>query len=244
MSQSKYLSPPQAPIAFNHTVDSIKDSVNRICDNTKSVLDNLVATIQPEAATFANTILPIVQAEDDSIIGISVLDTYQKVSSNAAVRAAAAEASTQHAHFGIDCGARRDVFRLVDAVWRRDEPALDTESRKLLREMRNDYIRNGLALEAEADRDRLTEIRKRLSTIATEYGRNIDEDLNFLHFTPEDLDGVSEDALASLPKGSGENEGKYGVTSKAAHYGPVLSQAHSSETRKRLLGYREQQVST
>jgi len=241
MSSSKYLSPPQPPLAFNHTVESIKESVKRICETTKSVLDNLVATVKPEDATFANVILPIVEREDENIVAISVLETYQKVSNDAALRAASAEASTEYSHFGIDSGARRDVFRLVDAVWRRNEE-LDPESKKLVREMRRDYVRNGLALESEADRERLKEIRKRLSTIATEYGRNIDEDTECLYFTPEELDGVSEDALAQLPRGSGENEGKYGVTHKTTHYVPVFSQAHSAETRKRLSNSRELQV--
>lgn len=241
MIPGKYCNPPQAPLVFNATAASIHEDSKNVCDRTRSLLDTLVTSLTPDDATFANVLHPIALDENERSSVSSVLDLYEKVSADPALREAAAEAGKVRSHFLIDCGMREDVFRLVDAAFKKNE-ALDTESRKLLTEERRNYLRNGLALDTELERDRLKEIRKRLSTIASEFGRNIDEEGSAMWFTRDELQGVPEDVLNGLECGTGEFEGKLSVTFKDPDYGPLMQFARSSETREKAFKQRENAV--
>jgi metallopeptidase MepB len=232
MIPEKYSSPPQAPLTFCATVESIFEDNKRLCDNTKAVLDELVATITPKGATFDNVLRPLAQDEDERQLVSSVLGLYLKVSTDPAVREASAQAEIARSNFMIDCGMREDVFRLVDSVFQKNEATVDPESRKLLVEERRNYVRNGLALSSQSGRDRLKEIQKRLTTIRTEFAKNLDEEEEAIWFTPEELAGVPEDVLIGLDRGTGELEGKLKVTLKQTDIDPLMQFAVSSETRR------------
>ena len=158
MILEKYSSPPQAPLIFSATTESILEDNKRICDNTKAVLDKLVTTITPKEASFEHVLRPIAQDENERQLVSGVLGLYLKVSPDPAIREAAAKAEKERSHFLIDCAAREDVFRLVDSAFQKNEAAVDPESRKFLVEERRNYVRNGLSLSSQSERDRLTEI--------------------------------------------------------------------------------------
>jgi metallopeptidase MepB len=73
----------------------------------------------------------------------------------------------------IEMSMREDVFRLVDAVYKKSEGdkglgrGLGSESWRLLEKERKSFIRMGLGIEKGPKRDRFKEIKKRLSQVCT-----------------------------------------------------------------------------
>lgn len=233
MTSNKYTNPPQTPIIFSATVESIVEDNKKLCDSTRAFLDRLVATIPHKEATFENVLLPIAQAENERQLVFGVLGLYLKVCPDPAMREASAKAQKESSHFTVESSMREDVFRLVDSVFQKNE-AVDPESRKLLVEERRNYVRNGLALPSKSDRDRLKEIRKRLSTITTDFSNNLDEEEHMIWFTPAELEGVSEDILSRLESGIGELKGKLKVTLDSPDVSSLMGMASSSKRGKRF----------
>lgn len=265
---AKYANPPQPPPLFTGTKDSIVADSKRLCDKTRSLLDSLVAKINPAenpaAATFDSVLRPQIEDENDSSLSARILGFYQYVSGDSALRDASTEADKILDEFAIECGMREDVFRLVDAVYKKSglgeslekdknrliDEALakaagldDVESARLLERERQSYIRNGLGLPEGPKRDRFKEIKKRLSQIQIEFQKNLNEENGGIWFTKEELDGVPQDVLDTLEKGTGENEGKLRLTFKYPDLFPTLKFAKNPETRRKVLIANENKVS-
>jgi metallopeptidase MepB len=267
VDMAKYANPPQAPPLFTGTKDSIVADSKALCDHTRSLLDSLVATIKPaenpSAATFDSVLRPQTEDENRSSLSARILGFYQYVSGDSALRDASTEAEKIMDEFGIECSMREDVFRLVDAVYNRsglsesaqkDKDRLidlalantagldNVESARLLEKERKSYIRNGLGLPEGPKRDRFKEIKKRLSQIQIAFQKNLNEENNGIWFTPEQLDGVPQDVLDTLEKGTGENEGKIRLSFKYPDLFPTLKFAKHPETRRKVFIDNENKV--
>lgn len=263
---SKYANPPQPPPLFTGTKDSIVSDAQALCDKSRSLLDKLVAEIDPAVvgqATFDKVLLPQIEDENESSLTARILGFYQYVSSEEGLRNASTEAERLMDEFGIEMSMREDVFRLVDAVYQASglkeakekaednliddklakELGLDgAESASLLDKERKSYIKNGLGLATQEQKDRFKEIKKRLSQIQIQFTKNLNEENGGIWFTPEQLDGVPKDVLDGLEKGTGENEGKLKLSFKYPDLFPTLKFAKNPETRKKLFIENENKV--
>jgi Zn-dependent oligopeptidase len=236
MVPDKYKKPPQAPPTFTGTGESIVGDAKKLCDNTRALLDKVVASVKPEDATFANVMAPVVADENDAALSARILGFYQYVSGDAALRDASTEADKLMDDFTIECNMREDVFKLVDGAFSRkdSETSLDPESLRLLDKDRKNYIKNGLGLDAGAQRDRFKEIKKRLSQIQIEFQKNLNEENGGIWFTPKELEGVPDDVVSLLEKGEGENEGKVKLSFKYPDLFPTLKFALDPDTRRKV----------
>ncbi|OTA59173.1 peptidase family M3 [Hypoxylon sp. EC38] len=245
MAPDKYKNPPQAPPTFTGTKESIVKDAKSICDTTRSLLDNLVANVPADKASFASVLSPIAEDEDQAQLSTRILGFYQYVSADADLRNASTEAEKIMDEFSIECNMREDVFKLVDAAFgsqKSREPDLDAESLRLLEKERKNYIRNGLGLPQGPKRDRFKEIKKRLSQISIQFQKNLNEENGGLWFTKEELDGVPSDVVDGLEKGTGENEGKFKLSFKYPDLFPTLKFAKNPETRKKVFIANENKV--
>ncbi|KAI9930219.1 hypothetical protein ASPWEDRAFT_147909 [Aspergillus wentii DTO 134E9] len=233
MASEQFRRPPQAPPVFTATAQSIIDDAKRLLDTSRKVQDG-VASIKPESATFDSVIKPIAQDNNAMALESHILGFYQAVSTDEKLREASSKAEELMDDFFIEAAMREDLFQLVDAVLKKNE-TLDPESRRLLEKEHKDYIRNGLGLPAGPKRDRFKEIKKRLSQIGIEFQKTLNEVKGGIWFTRQELDGVPEDVLSGLEKGEGENEGKLWVTFKYPDYIPTMKYAKNAETRKRMM---------
>lgn len=262
----KYNNPPQPPPLFTGTKESIVSDAKALCDRTRAFLDGLAAEISPsdkDKATFGAVMRPQIEDENESSLSARILGFYQYVSGDSALRDASTEAEKLMDDFSIEVGMREDIFKLVDAVYQnsglaaardKDKDANlddtlakslgfeDAESARLLDKERKNYIKNGLGLPAGPQRDRFKEIKKRLSQIQIAFQKNLNEEDGGLWFTPEELDGVPQDVLDGLEKGSGENEGKLKLSFKYPDLFPTLKFAKSVETRRKLFMNNENKV--
>lgn len=245
MAPDKYKNPPQAPPTFTGTKESIVSDAKGLCDTTRTLLDKIVADTTADQATFASVLAPMAEDENHAQLSSRILGFYQYVSSDAELRNASTEAEKLMDDFSIECNMREDVFNLVDAVFKtraEKEPGLDAESLRLLEKERKGYIRNGLSLPQGPQRDRFKEIKKRLSQIGIQFQKNLNEEDGGLWFAKEELDGVPEDLIDGLEKGTGENEGKVKVSFKYPDLFPTLKFAKNSETRKKVFIGNENKV--
>lgn len=225
--------PPQAPPTFTATTKSIVDDAKRLIERSRSLQDQIVTTVQPDTVTFANALLRLAQDENHLALETHILGFYQAVSTDPALRNASSEAEKLLNDFSIESAMREDLFSLIEATLKKNEP-LDPESRWLLEKEHKDYIRNGLGLAAGPLRDRFKEIKKRLSDLCIQFQKNLNEENGGIWFTPEELDGVPEDVLSGLRKGEGENNGNLLLSFKYPDLFPALKYAKNADSRKKI----------
>lgn len=234
----KYRTPPQAPPMFTGTKESIVADAKAMCENTRRVLDGLVATISADDAaktTFEGVVMPQIHDENEALLQRNILGFYQYVSADKDLRDASTEADKLMDEFNIEMGMREDVFRLVEAVFKAGgAEGLDSESARLLEKELKGYLKNGLGLPAGPQRDRFKEIKLRLSQIQIEFTKNLNEEKGGLWFTREELAGMPDDLVDSLRKGEGENAGKVWLTFKYPDLIPAMKFARNPETRRRV----------
>lgn len=238
MAPEQFRNPPQSPPVFTATADSILADAKKSAEKSNSILDQIVATVTPETATFDNTLKPILIDGNDSTGPQNILTFFQHVSTNESLREASTKAEELLSDFYIEAKMREDVFKLVDAAYStRDSQNLDKESLHILEKERRTYIRNGLLLPPGEKRDRFKEIKKRLSQLCILGKKNLNEEKGGFWFTREELEGVPKDDIDidTLEKGTGENEGKFKVTFKYNHYTPLMKYAIHEDTRRRYI---------
>ncbi|KAF2475700.1 zincin [Lindgomyces ingoldianus] len=233
MAPEQYRKPPQLPPKFTATPSSLIEETQRLINRSRSVQDSIVQNVTPEKATFEKVLLPVALDDNKMAIESHIIGFYQAVSTDKALRDASTDAEKLLDDFGIESSMREDVFNLVDAVLKKKEP-LDPESQRMLEKDHKSYIRNGLGVPAGPQRDRFKEIKKRLSELSIAFQKNLNEENGGLWFTPDELAGVPEDLVASLEKGTGENEGKVRLTFKYPDLFPTLKYASNAATRKRV----------
>jgi metallopeptidase MepB len=238
MAPEQYRNPPQSPPVFTATAESILADAKKSAEQSKNILDQIVAKVTPETATFDNTLKPILLDGNDSAGPQNILTFYQHVSTNESLREASTKAEELLSDFYIEAKMREDVFQLVEAAYAtRDSQKLDKESLHILEKERQKYIRNGLLLPVGEKRDRFKEIKKRLSQLSIQGKKNLNEEKGGFWFTPKELEGVPKDDIdvETLEKGTGENEGKVKVTFKYNHFNPLVKYAVQEETRRRYV---------
>jgi metallopeptidase MepB len=242
MVPHKLRKPPQAPPVFTGNPNSIVDDARRLIERSRKVQTQVAENVQPDAATFANVLLPLAHVENAMALEAHILGFYKAVSTDSKLRDASSEAQKLLNDFAIETAMHEDLYKLVDAVLKKNED-LDQESYQLLEKKHKDYIRNGLRLPAGPKRDRFKEIKRRLSRLIIEFRKNQSEENGGIWFIPQELEGVPEDVLSGLEKGKRENKGKLRLTFKYPDLYPTLRYAKNSETRKRVYIANENQCS-
>ncbi|KAJ9294396.1 hypothetical protein DTO271G3_6971 [Paecilomyces variotii] len=232
--------PPQAPPQFNATPSSILDKAKLLIEQTREVQDRIVNTVRPEEATFANTLLPLAQKEDETAVEAQILRFYSVVSTHHELRDASTEADKLLDDFAVETSMREDLYLLTDAVARREE-LLDTESALLLKREHNSYLKNGLSLSGP-ERERFKEIKKRLGHLNAEFQQNLNHKNGGIWFTFEELEGLPEDILEGLEKGAEDRETRkrlfIGNNNKCNQNVPILEEKLAlRDEAARLLGY-------
>ena len=251
-----YDSPPQPPGLRNHTPESVTAGFEAWIDKHRAALDSIVANVNlsdPKTVTFDNVMRPELNFENDKYS--HNLRFFQHISRNSELRDATRKADKRYIDFWTDMNMREDVFRTRDALYhqsglaasRKEDPARyitddvarkagfeDVESAVALEEEWKAAIGRGLGIPLPSQRDRFKEIQKRLGAIRSEFVKNHATDNGCNWFTRAELDGMDEDVIDQLAKGTGENEGKHKVTFDPSHYDIFLNTVKNPEARKRM----------
>ncbi|OAA70103.1 Peptidase M3A/M3B [Akanthomyces lecanii RCEF 1005] len=221
--------PPQPPIDFEILPSFFEKEATELIAATTQVYDR-VAAIPPEDATFANAILPLLHDEDARSQHADWLAWLRSTSPEQTIRDASlqffqtmTDAANQHC-------ARQDVFRVVDAVWRKQpQEPLDQESQLCLERIRHEFIELGLGLEDPTARARVGEIQAALPKLTREFISNLDNDASGIWLTLDELKGVPQHTLNRW-KADGD---KRWVDRRLPNINAVLKSAESAETRRK-----------
>ncbi|KAI8169677.1 Saccharolysin [Colletotrichum sp. SAR 10_71] len=235
MASAKRHAPPQLPPLFTATPISILESINELIEASKQAHKDLVNTISPSSATFANTLLPLAHAENTLSSEATLLIFLRDVSPDKEVRDTAAQARTILRDYQLGASMNEDVFKLVDAVFvNTAQQSLDPESRNFLNKKHKEFVKNGLRIPDGKQRERFKEIRSRIEALTSNYSKNLAEDKTAIYVAPDELEGFPEDTLSELEKGQAgtENEGKLKIEIPT-DLSSVLRMVKNPTTRKK-----------
>lgn len=229
MSEKPNRIPPQPAPRWTITADDITRKAEQIIQENRAVDDKIAQEANP---TFENVFLRAAKVEDEQQTVISPLTFYQRVSPDAALREASTKAEEILEEYFIEAGTREDVYNNIKKVFNElPRDRLDDESIRFAEKVEQRYRRNGLGLKDKAERDRVTAMRKELSTVTIQFAKNLDNENGYLDFTEEELAGVPQRVLDQFEK---QSDSKLRVTYKMPDVQPVLKYARHSATRKRL----------
>ncbi|KAG8740405.1 hypothetical protein FRC10_004356 [Ceratobasidium sp. 414] len=231
--------PPQAPLRWDHTPETVL-SLTKEAIATSRTLQDQIAALPADKCTFSTVFLPLALAEARLDATCEPLSFYQNVSPNEALRDASTEAEKLVREFGIESSMRVDVYNALLAAKDKGEK-LSLEEQRLVNKMIMDGKRAGLAL-PDDKREELMALKKELSVVCTDFGRNFNEEkascemLAFrtcgtIAFTPEELKGVPEDVVKGYTPVEGTD--KLAVTFKTPDIFPLFKYAQNPKTRER-----------
>ena len=188
-----------------------------------------VMAIPAEQRTFANTVKPLAEADarfSEATVGASFMSD---VSPDPKVRRMADALDRRQSRLGIGLSARQDIFQAYKDVAAKGE-ALTGEDKKLLEETIRGYERSGMGL-PQAERDRLNQIRRKLSDLSQAFAKNLREVNDSLELDPSQLAGLPQAYIDGLEKTA---DGKVKVGLDYPSYGPFMDLAKDSELRRQL----------
>jgi thimet oligopeptidase len=200
------------------------------CD---AIVDGIVA-VQPDAKTFANTMLPLEDAYDllEKAQGRYGFMAY--VAEDAAVRNGADTLRETLEKYAIELGFREDLYAAVLAFARTHQAArLTGEDRRLLDWTLRDYKRDGFGL-PEEERQRVRELKGRLVELDVAFRRNIDTWDDAIFVTREELAGLPDAYIQNLRTEQRDGETLYRVSLDYPEMYPFLDNAESEELRREL----------
>ena len=224
--------PPEAPPDFNVTAKSLLENTESTLQNTRKLQDHLIASIQPENATFANVLLPLAEDENHTSSLKRLYKFFGTTSPLAELREASDASEVLVTSFEAETFMREDLFQIIDAVAQKGED-LEPESQQYLETKHRAFVKNGLKIEAGPNRFRFAEITKELQELKIAYGKSLNSSSG-LWFTPEELDGFPSEMLAGLKIGEKEavNEGKVWLPLKRSYLDVALRHVTNSDTRR------------
>jgi metallopeptidase MepB len=226
-------SPPQPPINWNATPNSILDGAINKVEESKLVVEGILKSITSSTASFYNVVLPIAHDENEATTLRSVMIFLQTVSPQQELRNACSNAEQLTNVYYGEAAANEALFKLVDAAIKKKE-MLDPESQQLLENEYQSYIDSGLGIPPGPQRTRFKEITERLAELKVLFLRNLYEEDGGLWLTLENLTNVPDDFRSRLIPGEGTNEVKLYLTFKPPDLVPALEYIDDCEVRKTI----------
>ncbi|PYB74054.1 M3 family metallopeptidase [Rhizobium wuzhouense] len=157
----------------------------------------------PEAPTFANTIVAL-EVAGDALSRVSALFWNRAgAHTNPEIQALEREIAPKMSRHYSKIGTNMPLFRRIDALWeQRDTLGLTLEQTRVLERHWKGFVKSGAKLE-KAEQERLAAINERLASLGASFGQNVlaDESSWVLPLSGEDdlagTPGFLRDAMAS-----------------------------------------------
>ncbi|CUA68218.1 metallopeptidase MepB [Rhizoctonia solani] len=222
------IQPPQAPLRWDHTPETVLSQTKDAIAKSRSLQDK-VAALSEADCNFTSVFLPLALDEAHLDVETGPLSFYQNVSTDEKLRDASTEAEKLVREFGIESSMRVDVYNALLNAQKKGEK-LTSEEQRLVDKMILDGKRAGLGL-PEDKRTELMKLKKELSVVCTDFGRNFNEEKGTIAFTREELKGVPEDVINGYAAVEGTD--KLAVTFKTPDIFPLFKYAQDPKTRER-----------
>lgn len=191
--------------------------------------------ILPENRTYENTVYALERGDGpygDQLHQISLLG---EVSPKEEIRTAASETLITLYSQLVDIEYDRDLYislvEYYEGNFGDEKKKLNKEDVKLLEDTIREYRRMGFDL-PKPTQNKLKVLLKKSSKLGEQFRKNINDYSDYIMCTREELDGVPERVISSLPVD--EKTGKYMVSLQYPHIGPFLAHAHNRKKREEL----------
>ena len=218
---------------FPQSIAQIKSRTATALQEAHKGLEEILA-VPNDRRTFANTAaaLDTLSSFSNFSINASVNQAVDLVYPDEHMREAARAAILELQNFAIDLASNKELYRAFKAYVEGNakHETLNDAQKYYLQETMKDFERSGLNLPDEK-LDKVKQIQKDLAQLSLEFEKNIAEDQRSIVATKEDLNGLSEDFIASLAK---DAEGNYTLGTDTPTYIQVMENCAHAATRKNL----------
>lgn len=193
-----------------------------------------IKKILPEKRTFLNTVYALERCDDVFESFFSKMHLLSEVSTKKEIRDAANEVATMLSSKLVDIEYDRDLYisllEYYEGNFIDEKKNLRKEDIKLLEETIREYRRMGFDLPT-ASQKRLKVLLKKVSGLSISFRKNINDYQDYILCTLEELEGMSERYISTLPK---HTDGRYIVSLQYPHINPFMAEAVSEKKRKEL----------
>lgn len=223
---------PFDKIKTEHYEPAIREGISRQAAEIDALTSN------PEAPTYANTILAYEQSGELLDRAMAVFGNLRSAETNDDLQALAQEMTPLLSEHSNNIGLNEKLFARVKTVYnQRGELSLTPEQTKLLEDMYNGFIRRGANLQGAA-KEKYRELTKELSNLTLQYSENnLKETNNYQLVLTEkaQLAGLPESVVEAATETAKEKgvEG-WAFTLQAPSYLPFLTYADNRDLRREL----------
>ncbi|TVQ79391.1 MAG: hypothetical protein EA369_04895, partial [Bradymonadales bacterium] len=181
-----------------------------------------------ESLSFENLAQELDRLAHEAASFFSCVYLVQNVHADESLRNAARELSTAFDEWQISRSYDPIIYQKFCEL-KAKKPELKPEQQRLLDRQMKDYERMGMSL-PEKDRDELKAWQTRLSELAIQYSKAINDSNLKLLVNEEELQGLDENFIASLPR----EDGKCRLSLEYPIYVPCMEYAEREELREKL----------
>ncbi len=194
----------------------------------------VIKNILPEERTFENTVYALETCDDIFDDFFSKMGLLSEVSPKKEVREHAHGVATILSDKLVDIEYDRDLYialvEYYEGNFFDEKKKLRKEDIKLVEDTLREYKRMGFDLATEKQK-KLKLLLKKVSKLSIAFRKNINDYQDYILCTQEELSGLSERFVASLPKHA---DGRYIVSLQYPHIFPFMAEAESRTKRKEL----------
>nr|KAG5696363.1 hypothetical protein BaRGS_028358 [Batillaria attramentaria] len=217
-------------LSWKLTAADIPKSVDALIEKTRAVYD-AVGSLSPDEVNYNNVVKALADSECEYACERNNLDFLQHVATDKEMRDASCDADKKLSEFDVEMSMRQDVFDAIVAFQKKNPAELsEPEAARFVERLIKLGKRNGLHLPKDVQ-TKIKELKKRMSDLGIDYGKNLNEENTTLEFTEEELAGAPEDFLKGLERTEG---GKCKVTLKYPHYFPCMKKVRNPNVRRTL----------
>lgn len=219
-------------IKTEHYEPAIREGMRRQNEEIDAITNN------PEAPTFANTILAYEKSGELLHRVSSVFGNLLSAETSDKLQELAKEIMPLMSEHENNISLNEELFARVKAVYgQKDKEDLNPEQAKLLEDIYKGFVRNGANLQGEA-KDKYRELCKELSLLTLQFSENNLNETNDYKLIITDeaqLHGLPESAIDAAAEAAKEKgvEG-WVFTLQAPSYGPFMTYADNRELRREL----------
>lgn len=216
---------PTTPIAPHYDTGEI----TRLCDqsilDTRAKLDALTK-LPKNKRSFKAVTEALDQVLTDFHDQVSPLTFMGYVSTEPKIAQEASACESKTSQFAVEIFTRKDLYLTLKSARGKTKT-----QKRLHHEFLRSFEKNGLRLSDESLAE-FKSLKLKLAELETEFAKNLNLDASFLEFSGEELKGVPESLIQRFKKTADGK--KYIVTTKSTDVTPVMENAQSSATRKKM----------
>ncbi|EGG22266.1 peptidase M3A and M3B domain-containing protein [Cavenderia fasciculata] len=220
-------------LRFPSKVEDFAPRIAKMIKDHEQGISELIA-IAKDKRTFVNTIEKLEFLNLDFANEENAITFVSNVSAVKEIRDASNAAESELNKYSIKTYMREDLYNAITEYVQVNpdyQTKLVPQQARLVKKTLEDFEKNGLQLPKEK-RDRLKEIKEKISDNGIAYSQHIAEDKTTVAFTKDELKGVPEDILEGFQKEEGT--GKYLATLKYPDLVPIVKYCQVTETRKKM----------